>query len=109
MIEEVLIETVTDVSSPDISGTLFVGYKNNAGEKYYYKAFIPSRTTIEKFIRELPGKKIAVLKLDGKLKCLVVVEELDENGHLKSWKKIGEGHYSFSQQAMLRNNLPIAH
>ncbi len=109
MTEQVFIETVTDVSSPDISGELFVGYENRAGEKYYCKAFIPSRTTIEKFTRELPGKKIAVLEVDGKLECLVVVEELDERGHLKSWTKIGEGHYSASQEIMLRNNLPIVH
>ena len=108
MQEEVLLETVTHVSRAGESGELFIGRTDVAGKERYYRVFIPS-DTIKKWLRELPGSQIAALKVDGKLRCLVHVESFDERGHLKHWTKIGIGHCSLSEAAMLENNLPITH
>ena len=107
MQEEVLLATVTDVSVA--RGELFIGYTNTVGKENYYQVFISSGSTIKKWLRELPGSQIAVLRVNGKLRCLVHVESFDERGHLKHWTKIGIGHHSLSEAAMLENNLPIAH
>jgi len=109
MQEEVLLATVTDVSRAGESGDIFIGYKDIAGEKQYYRLFIPSGSTIEEYLRKLLGSQIAALRVNGRLRCLVHVESLDERGHLERWTKIGIGHCSLSEAAMLENNLPIAH
>ncbi len=110
MTEEVFIETVIDTSNPCQSGEFFVGYKDAAGEKQYYRVFVPSGSTIQELTEKLtPGTKVATLNVNGAIRCLVIVEGLDERGHLESWRKIGIGHYSYSEQAMLKNNTPIVH